>query len=341
MDKKKLGIIVALSTALMLTGCGMQGHSTNKSNATSSSLLAKKSAEKLSDENLTPEQTVSLIATYAGNRYGGQWASMVKQAQKSDLQVNIYPADKYQLSDQGQGVAYDVTAGGRSMGLVYTLNGNQVNIYRGVHVGKKSHKLSTIDQKAMIRYVNKYGQAKLVKDLAQKAQVIDKRSGDTDSANTTQSTSHQYGRMGTVTVPENMRGTWYSADDGENSTINFGAHQLTIDGQTNQLYKKDSNFSVDNESSATRDAVYKATENWSNASFWDVHDMHFLNLLGWNQEAGDGVSFAVHTETINGKQVKILVAAGGAEFWTERIYYQTQDLAKANADRKFDDLYYQ
>lgn len=207
--------------------------------------MVAKSNEKVSTDNLSPQQAVSLIATYAGNKYGNDWASMAKKAQKQGLQVNLYPTSKYKLSDNGQGVAYDVTAGGKSTGLVYTINkDNTVNIYQNVKEGKLSHKLATISKQDMASYVNRQGQAKLVGDLAKNAQVIDKQSGSqSNSTSSSTTTGHQYGRQGVVTVPAEMQGTWYSSDYGSNSTITFGKNTiLGEDGQQYHLYKQDPNF---------------------------------------------------------------------------------------------------
>ena len=64
------------------------------------------------------------------------------------------------------------------------------------------------------------------------------------------------------------------------------------------------------------------------------------SIQGWCQGAGDGSFFAVHTETIDGKKVKVLVQAGGATIATDAVYYQTQSLAHQNKDTEFDDLHY-
>lgn len=279
-----------------------------------------------------------MIATYAGNKYGADWATMTKKAEKAGLQVKLYSTDKYKLSDNGQGVAYDVTAGGKSTGLVYTINNDDVNLYQNVKSGKTSHKLATVSKQQMVKYVNNKGQAKLVTDLAKNAQVIDKRSDSNTSSATNDSTSHQYGREGKVAVPAEMQGTWYSADNDSNSTITFGDNTVTSDDQTYHIYKQDTSFLSGDQSNDQ--SVQDATKNWVSGAFTDVHGLHFLITRGWCQTAGDGTSYAVHTETINGKQVKVLVVAGGAEFWTDSVYYQSQDMAQQQADKKFDDLHY-
>lgn len=154
---KKIGFLMVTGLSLLLAGCGNQSNSKSVSSSSSSSLLVAKSNVKINSDNLSPQEAVSLISTYCGLRYGGNWAAMAKQAQKDGLQVNLYPSSKYQLSDGGQGVAYDVTAGGASQGLVYTVNNDNVNIYQNVKQNKKSMKLATVSKAEMAEYVNKKG----------------------------------------------------------------------------------------------------------------------------------------------------------------------------------------
>jgi len=346
---KKIGFLMLTVIGLLLAGCGNQTNSSKRassSSVTSSSLLVAKSDVKINSDNMSPQEAVSLISTYCALRYGGNWASMTKQAQKDGLQVNLYPSSKYQLSDDGQGVAYDVTAGGKSWGLVYTVNNDDVNIYKNVQENQKSTKLATISKSEMANYVNQEGQGKLVNDLAAKAQVVDKRSGASNISSSTSNSSadHRYGRVGTIDVPSEMQGSWYSADYDSDSTMTFGPHSYEYSGEgdsgTTQLYKQDPQWGQD-EDNYTNEATQKATKNWGKASFFNLDGERWLNVRGWTQSAGDGSSYAVKTETIDGKQVKVLVVGGGAENWVESVYYQSRDLAQQNADKKFDDLHYQ
>lgn len=332
---------------LLLAGCGNQANNkaTNSSSASSSSLLVAKSNVKVNSDNMSPQEAVSLISTYCGLRYGGNWAAMAKEAQKVGLQVNLYPSSKYQLSDGGQGVAYDVTAGGKSQGLVYTVNNDDVNIYQNVKENQKSTKLATISKSEMANYVNQEGQGKLVNDLAAKAQVVDKRNGDNNTSSSTSNSGndHKYGRIGTIDAPSEMQGTWYSADNDADSTMTFGPHSYTYsDGDnsgTTQLYKQDPQWAQDEDNYTNQD-IQNATKNWGKADFFNLDGERWLNVRGWTQSAGDGESYAVKTETVDGKQVKVLVVGGGAENWVDAIYYQSKDMAQQNADKKFDDLHY-
>lgn len=320
--------------ALTLAGCGQQAASHSSSASSSSLLVAKTSQHVTASES--PKQAVSLITAYAGNKYGADWAKTATQAQKQGLQVKLYSTDRYQLSDNGQGVAYNVTAGGKSTGLVYTIDNDDVTIYQNAKPGQQGEKLGTVSRQQMARYINKNGQGKLVTDLAGQAQVIDQRSSSDTGSST--GTSGQYGRKGTVTVPADMQGTWYSADDDNDDTVTIGANTITSGGETYHIYKQDQSFLEGDQSNDS--SIQDATKDWVSGAFMDVHGLHFLNTRGWCQTAGDGTSYAVHTETIDGQQVKVLVVASGAEFWTDAVYYQNKTMAQQQADKKYDDLQY-
>lgn len=334
---------------LLLAGCGAHSTSTNQGDSSSSSMLAPKTNDKINSDNLSPQQTVAVITAYAGNKYGNQWASTAKAAEQGGLQVNLYRTNKYQLSDNGQGVAYNVTANGKSTGLVYTVSGNNVTIYEDADNGQ-AKKLTTISRADMVNYLNTNGQGQLVNNLSKGAQVVDKTNGglNAPSASTSSAGSStaagKYGNEGPVSVPSEMQGTWYTADNDTNGTLTFGQHTYKYDGPDGggeqlTLYKQNNAF-LEDESNGTDQAIAKATKNWARAAFTDAKGMHWLTVRGWQQTAGAGTFFAVHTETINGKQVKVLIEAGGADMHVDAVYYQSQDMAKQQADTKYDDLHY-
>lgn len=192
----------------------------------------------------------------------------------------------------------------------------------------------------MVNFINDNGQGQLVNQLASQAQINDQR-GSSSSANSTHASVGKYGNQGTVNVPTAMQGTWYSAEYGD-SSITFGAHTLAVhgdgDGEGSQLtlYRQDphADFDMDDHS------IQNATKSWGRTTFNNVDGLNFLTVQGWCQSAGDGSSYAIHTETINGKKVQVLVEAGGAGFWTEGVYYRSQSMAKQQAKVHYDDLHY-
>lgn len=346
MNSKKISITLVAGAALLLAGCGSQF--ANRQASSSSSLIAAKTNDKVSQDNLTPQQTVALITAYAGNKFGGNWATTAKAGQQNGITVNLFRTSKYQLSDNGQGVAYNVVANGKTTALVYTVNGDDVTIYQDAQPGKDAKKLATVSRADMVKYINRNGQGQLVKNLATGAKVVDKTNGGLTSSvpsstGTSSSDTGKYGNEGPIDVPSELQGTWYSADNDVNATINFTAHTYKFssteddgDSTTLKLYKQGKLAEDEMEDQAVQDA----TKDWGRTSFMDVKGMHWMNIQGWCQSAGDGSFYAVHTETINGQKVKVLVQAGGADLHTDAVYYQSPSMAKQQADTEYDDLDY-
>ncbi|MEE6635265.1 hypothetical protein [Limosilactobacillus pontis] len=82
MNKQRTGLLLATGVlVLTLAGCGNHvGSQQTSESSSSTSLIAKRSRTKVSAQGMTPQQAVSLVTAYAGNRYGGQWARVAKQA---------------------------------------------------------------------------------------------------------------------------------------------------------------------------------------------------------------------------------------------------------------------
>lgn len=347
MKKEIVTMTVCGMALLTLAGCGLQGNKgASSSSSSSSSLLIKKTSTKI-NPSTSPQQSVALITAYAGNKYGNGWATTAKKAQSSGLQVNLYQSNKYKLADGGQGVAYSVTAGGKDTGLLYTVKGNDVIIYSN----NGSQKLGTVSRQQMANYVNQNGQGSLVKQLASQAKVVDKTggqlSGGSSNGGSTSNETGKYGNQGPFTVPASLRGTWYTSSDDDESSVTFGAHSMVDhesgddDDDTNttlQLFKQDPKFLDSDQVNDT--SVSDATKNWGRAQMNNVHGMNFMTVQGWCQTAGDGESYAVHTETVNGQQVKVLVEAGGAGFWTGAVYYQSKSMAQQQGKHHYRDLTY-
>lgn len=344
MENRKLSLVLIAGVTLLLAGCGAHSNGSSQQSS-SSSLIAAKTNGKVDKDNQSPQQSVAVITAYAGNKYGNKWASTAKSAQQKGLQVNLFRTNKYQLSDNGQGVAYNVTVNGQPSGLVYTLKGSNVTIYENANAGQ-AKKLGTVSRSKMVDYLNDNGQGQLVDNLAKGAKVVDKTNGGLTSPNTdnagTSTQTGKYGNKGPVNVPSDMQGTWYTADN-DDGTVTFGSHTYRYDGpdggSTESLYKQDNSF-LEDDSNATDKAVVDATKDWARAIFVNAKGMNWLCIHGWTQTAGAGTYFAVHNETINGKQVKVLVEAGGADLHVDAVYYQSQDMAKQQADTQYDDLDY-
>ena len=136
-----------------------------------------------------------------------------------------------------------------------------------------------------------------------------------------------------------MQGTWYSADNDDDSTMTISDHAMVIDGDDLKLYHQDAQYARDNEQPS--DEQVSATKDWGRTQFLHDDGGTWLNVQGWFQGAGDGTSYMVKTENIDGKPVKVLVVGEGAENWVTAVYYPTKAMAQQQADQKYDDLHYQ
>lgn len=338
MTKRIITFALLTGATLILAGCGAQT-SKQASSASSSSLIAKKSSTKVSADNAGPKHSVALVTAYAGNKYGSDWAQTAKSAESKGLSVNLYQSDKYQLQNGGQGVAYNVTTNVQSSKLVYTLKGNNVIIYQDAD-GTGAKKLGTVSRQQMVDYINQNGQGQLVNKLADNAQIVDKTNGaltNNASAGTKQA-SGKYGNQGTFNLPSNMQGTWYSDDkDADGKTLTINGNQIKSAGSTLNLYKRDRNYDVDGASQEAEDA----TQDWGAATSFHRDGLHWINVRGWFQGAGDGEYYTVTTETVDGHQLTVLAVAGGAGIWTNAVYYQTPTLAQKYKNTKYTNLHYQ
>lgn len=72
MNKQRTGLLLATGVlVLTLAGCGNHvGSQQTSESSSSTSLIAKRSRTKVSAQGMTPQQAVSLVTAYAGNRYG-------------------------------------------------------------------------------------------------------------------------------------------------------------------------------------------------------------------------------------------------------------------------------
>lgn len=339
MNSRIINFVLVAGATLLLTGCGAKT-SSHSSSASSSSLLVAKSSTKVSADNAGPKQSVALVTAYAGNKYGGEWAKTAKAAQSKGLAVNLYQSDKYHLSDRGQGVAYNVTAKGQSSKLVYTLKGNKVILYENAS-GQGAKKLATVSRQSMADYLNHNGQGKLVSRLASGAQIVDKTNGTLTSAAPSSSSNKstgKYGNQGAFNLPSDMQGTWYSDDkDADSKTLTINGNQIKSADFTSNLYHRSSDFDVDGASQAVQDA----TKDWGAANSFHNDGLHWINVRGWCQSAGDGSYYTVSTETVDGHDIRVLVVAGGAGIWTDAVYYQTPTLAQKYKNTKYTNLHYQ
>ncbi|MDO4902724.1 MAG: hypothetical protein Q3959_00515 [Limosilactobacillus sp.] len=155
----------------------------------------------------------------------------------------------------------------------------------------------------------------------------------------------KYGNKGFFKVPTELQGTWYSVSDKGTATITFGSH--SIDAHNSRevsdlkatFYKQDPNFM------STRpdldQSIVDATQSWFTFHINFSNGVNWINTRGWCQTAGAGMFFGVHTETINGTKVQVMLVASGANANVGEVYYRTLGQAKQQKDVKYSDINYE
>ncbi|WP_201738276.1 MULTISPECIES: hypothetical protein [Lactobacillus] len=332
---KKIGkVSLILLAAVALAVCA---NNQNKSGATKSSSKVTKTAKPkkmghLKANDLSPQKTVAVITAYAGRKYAGDWETALDQAKDKGLEVDLKNQTDFSYMKNGSGVVYLV---GKNAG--YTLK--QVDGKNTYFLYADKKELAAVTMKEMVKYLNQSDSDKLVEKLTKKAKVIDQRSDDSTTNDTSQK-SNIPADGGLFTIPAAYRGTWYTYHNHSNklTIIKIGAHTISLDGYTTELHTVDKHYTGDYIEKYQKVKSYtNATKNWGRPKFWKVNHIKYLNVMGWMQSAGDGEFYGLHTE----KGQPVLVIGYGAGLWTDSVAWRTQNLAKQYKHQKFADLGYQ
>lgn len=338
-----------LLSAALLTGCsksenakkqGQARESTVKSKQASSSKVSKSSKEaKLDAAKLSSTEAGSMIVTYAAERFGGEWASLLQTAKATGLTITFRKTSDYAFQQPGTGYAYEAAGEGQAGSTYYTLTGDNFYFYQAVKPGEGGRYLGHASKQEMADELSRKRETAAVKSLAQKTRVIDKSQ---------ERQKLSCGRGTLVDVPKAMQGTWYaySETDGDliGYTYTFGQHTMAVASTSNDypgsftyLYTRAKDFKMP---LAPSDSQLKEAEHWGLASFGTVNGLNSMFLLGWYQSAGSGEAIAVHTELIDGQPQQVLVFGGGAGAWVYQVAYRDQATAKRMMKREYSDLRY-
>lgn len=127
--------------------------------------------------------------------------------------------------------------------------------------------------------------------------------------------SSQYGKIGHVITPVNMRGKWLyrgSTDLGQNPNkiykVRIGRHHI------NGLKLYQANLNVTSKYALHYKKyrfVIAQTMNWGRATIFNRAGLQWLNVTGWTAGAGNGTSYALSSKTINGRAVPVLLIGIG------------------------------
>lgn len=80
--------------------------------------------------------------------------------------------------------------------------------------------------------------------------------------------------------------------------------------------------------------------NWTFATPFYIHHMHWVNIYGWNQTAGDGEYYGVKVRHYHGHRIRVMSEANGAGIWTYQHYYATRKVARTLGDKHFKGVSY-
>lgn len=135
--------------------------------------------------------------------------------------------------------------------------------------------------------------------------------------------------------PQNMQGTWYAvdSDDGSVHTLVIKGNELTEDGHTLQCMTMKA-WTPEDESIINNPQAAQNTwkqDHWGKAQWMNAQGHRWVNVRGWYQSAGDGESYCLDQENVNGQNVPVILEAGGAMFTVDETYYRSQSLAKQAA----------
>lgn len=339
MNKKiKVGLITCCSL-LLLTGCSPVSHKTQHQEK-KIAVVKKHSSKKIVNEDgvrlstkLTPKEIASAITVCAANKYHGTWVKVLNEARTNGLKISFHNRSDYPKITNGQGYVYGVSADKQNSGACYTLNDDQIFIY------DNQTELGSITVDKMVKYLNTHNSAGIVKRLANDVVL-----GTADNNSNGSSTTKIAGDRGLDNAPAEMLGTWYSYDNHEEATVTFTEHTIeeTEDGRTvtTELHKM--NPDRDRGDHDQDKAYWAKTKHWATISKFKVPESKpkdnklYYNIYGWNETAGDGEFYALHTE----ESQPVLILAGGAGIWTDAVYWKTPELAQKYAGKKFHDLRY-
>lgn len=332
-------VVLVTVAALTLAGCSPKkaeiSHSKPKKSSTRVTVVNKKVGH-LKSNNLSPQQTVSIVVTYAGKKYPAKWGTALKNAQNSGLKVNLKNQSEYSYMNDGSGVAYMITDS-----LGYTLK--QEGTTNQIYLFADNKELASVSIAQMANYLNHHDGEQVVKKLAGTAQINDDRNEGSDSANNSANSKNQksnvQGDAGLVDVPADLQGTWYGYPEDSNKmdVVKFDQHNISYNGKVSELHKIDGKFFEHHDWFKMPKSYKNATKNWGMTYISKpVHGITWLNLRSWMQGAGDGEYYGIYRE----QDQQVMIGAHGAGMWADTVYWQTPALAKQYKGKKFSNLDY-
>ena len=375
MDKKVIVGVVGIT--LLLAGCGTKQAQTKTTSSTSETTSSK--TTKSSASRSKAKSTTLAVWTSAQNKelatFMKQWQQTMKQSYasydgKNELKTSTglsYPTDlktatvsgssaKLTWSPKGQGKAgynvvalynYDKSSGG-SITYAFAIKDGKPVVLVNETTSATNTWSETQNKTLRAGFMAIFNGEKASvasstsSSVASSSSATSSASSSADSASSSSSSTNgptTDGRDGYFTIPQALQGTWYAINQGRLTKYTISDHEIvrvSAEGETTtiELYN-----AGDRHYPPTQEELEK-TQNWGTAELANVNGIEYLNVRSWYQMAGAGSYYGAHTESINGTDQPVLVTGFGADAWTDTVYYQSEALARQQANVKYDDLIY-
>jgi len=129
--------------------------------------------------------------------------------------------------------------------------------------------------------------------------------------------------------PKSIRGTWYSYQFHKMYRYKITAKKIVGSDFVNRLHSRSVTYTIKNNVKMTHPT-------WVTAGIFTLSNHErWVNVMGWYQTAGDGISYRRVTHKIGGQKHAILQMASGAGFWTDGHGYHSKHLAKKYSNHYF------
>lgn len=306
-------VLLVAATGFALAGCSQPKASHHSAEKTAQVFTRKKKQQSIVGYYLNSKDEIAMHFKKNGR---GRYLKLYYQACPSDVKFTWKKTGKNTYD-----IHYDSDFQGKARlvnnRLILQADADEKNISL-----KRTKPFNLTDW--MQSETSKQAAAAEAKKLQRRDQISSEGSG----------TVGKYGNLGPYEIPEAMQGTWYGGD----GSITLKGNSIIMDDSYIKLYRRSQSFA--NSSQMNDEGVQQATKNWGAARSFSDQGKPWINVMGWTQNAGDGESYTIAHETINGKEVRVLVLASGAGNWVDAQYFPDDDLVVQWEDHHFPDLHY-
>lgn len=356
MSRKEISLITFLIISMIvMTGCGSKkASSTDQKNSDSSAKVVKPHDKKTSSSSSNKKEA-TLWNTNKDNKlktFINQWAPTMNQKYTKydgvhSIQTSTgttYPDGLSNVTVEGSQDSIGWSKNGEgnndyNIVAIYNYDGtqppvpNHITYFFAFHNGKP---VALVDQ-------SRDGTPNLtetkntnVKSAFEEIATGKSATVDTSQSESTSSKSNNE-EPTKVDFPSDFQGTWYGYPASSPlTTVTIQGNRMSLsNGSVTELHNGKQRSVADKAVASGKGTINHDHGNWMliNGKI-TARGLNWINILGWYQGAGAGTFYAVTTDNVSGKQVPVLVAAGGAQISPYARYYPTK--ADANAMKASD-----